>query len=65
VLDTKSPKYLEMAQRHISLSAVPVDGGRGGGTRLEKAMSTHYLISDGYLGVVWFTYWFGNVMDNT
>jgi hypothetical protein len=25
VLDTKSPKYLEMAQRHISLSMFPVE----------------------------------------
>jgi hypothetical protein len=26
VLDTKSPKYLEMAQGHISLSVVRVEG---------------------------------------
>jgi hypothetical protein len=27
VLDTKSPKYLEMAQGHISLSGIDEDGG--------------------------------------
>jgi hypothetical protein len=36
VLDTKSPKYLEMAQGHISLSHVSSCGHRGGTHRGER-----------------------------
>jgi hypothetical protein len=41
VLDTKSPKYLEMAQGHISLSALlavrKVASSRGTGSAVEEA----------------------------
>jgi hypothetical protein len=47
VLDTKSPKYLEMAQRHISLSMFPVESHPA--KELFNTSATHSFISTSWV----------------